>query len=234
MLSYIDLILIVVVGITAFAGYKLGIVRMAVSLLSFFVAIGVALFFYKPLALILTEKTPIDDYIISHIVQSGDSIKKTNETPVVVETPALSSGDSISQANNIESLLSGLPNVLVENLNLEETKNKAKYEIAKKASEIIMNILSLIIIYLVVRITLFVASILLTGLMKKIPVLNKINEVLGLFLGIIVGAIEIYIIFAIITFVSSIIDISGFVGAIKASAIAKILFENNLLINLLF
>ena len=235
MFNYIDIILIAIIGITAFAGYKLGLVKMAVSLLSFFVAVGVALFFYKPLAVILTENTKIDDYIINHIIQSGDTYKKEDKSDEKLENSQLTlvSGDTTTSFS-LDSVLGGLPDVIIQNLDLEDAKAKAKYEIAKKASELIMNLLSLIVIYFFVRITLLVASILLTGLMKNIPILNKINEVLGLLLGIILGIVEVYILFSLITFLSSIADLSSLVGAIKASFIAKFLFENNLLIKLLF
>ena len=107
------------------------------------------------------------------------------------------------------------------------------HEAALKVSELSMNILSLIAIFVIVKVTLFVVSILLGGIMK-LPVLKQMNEVLGLAFGAFMGFFEMYIAFAGITFISSVADISFVVDAIKASLIGASMFEHNLIINFLF
>jgi len=229
-MNLMDIITIAVILLSAFIGYKRGLVKTAFGFVSFFVAIGVALLFYKPLALILTEKTTIDDWIIEKIENtqsvSGDIEKLDKEVASEEEIEA--------QENTIiENSLSDLPSVVIEKFNLEEIKNNAKHEIAIKVSELIMKLLSLIIIYLVVKITLFVAGLLLNSLMN-LPVLKQVNEILGLIIGTLIGFLEIYTAFAVLTFISSIANISFIIDPIKASFFASMLFENNLLIKLLF
>ena len=53
-------------------------------------------------------------------------------------------------------------------------------------------------------------------------------------IGGILGFVEMYIVFGVFTFISSITDISFIIDAVKASAFASILFENNLIIKFLF
>ena len=238
MFNLIDVIAIAVILISAFIGYKRGLVKTAFSLLSFFVAIGVALLFYKPLATILTEKTTIDEWIIERVennsVVSGDTMEKElpqEETEVAVDVAQESS--QASGFTMIANTFSELPNVLVEKFDVEDIKASAKHAFALKVSELIMNLLSLIAIYLVVKITLIIAGFLLNSLME-IPVLKQVNEVLGMIVGGILGFVEMYIVFAIFTFVSSITNIAFIIDAIKASAFASVLFENNLIIKFLF
>ena len=242
MFNLIDIITIAVILISAFVGYKRGLVKTAFSLLSFFVAIGLALLFYKPLALILTEKTTIDDWIIERVENNGSSetAEIEEEQPVDDSTPVddLSIDTIIDSAKQdgfavITNTFSELPNVIVEKFDVEDIKASAKHTFALKVSELIMNLLSLIAIYIVVKITLIVAGFLLNGLME-IPVLKQINEILGMIIGGILGFVEMYIVFGVFTFISSITDISFIIDAIKASAFASILFENNLIIKFLF
>ena len=252
MFNLIDIVVIAIIGFSVYTGYKKGFIRAAISLVSFFVAIGVALMFYKPLAVIITENTLIDDWIIENISSIGENeinnyeqiedgqnkeseletIENASETENIENVKDDIENDKISE-KNILQLLEYLPTKFITNFDIDEIKNSAKEEISYQISELIMNLMSLIIIYVVVKVTLAIAAVVLNGIMQ-IPVLKQLNEILGMVLGAILGFIQIYIAFAVITFISSICDISYIIEMIKISAFARILFENNLIINLLF
>ena len=229
MFNLIDIIVLAIILISAFVGYKRGFVKTAVGLVAFFVAIGLSLMFYKPLAVILTEKTSIDDWIVENLehpkkVESGETMQ------IVEEKDSSEMGE---EEATLQSVFEKLPDAIIEKIDIENAKQKATHEVALKVSELIMNLLSLIIIFVVVKFTLFIAELLLSGLME-LPVLKQVNEILGMCVGAAIGFIEIYISFAIITFISSITNISFVVDAIKVSAFASSMFENNLIIKLLF
>ena len=225
MFNLIDVIVIAVILISTFVGYKRGFVKTVLSFLSFFIAIGVSLAFYKPLAVILTEKTTIDEWVIEKI----ETVKEVSGDKA--EEVALAKTEN--EQNNPMSVIEDLPSAVIEKLDVNSIKNNIRHEIALKVSELIMKLLSLIIIYLVVKVTLIVAGLLLGGLMK-LPILKQLNEILGMSFGVALGFIEIYVVFAIFTFISSITDISFIIDAIKSSAFASMMFENNLIIRLLF
>lgn len=261
MFHLMDILVMIWILISAFLGYKKGFVKSAINLVAFFVAIGLALMFYKPLAVILTENTKIDDWIIEGIVsneiQGESSDKNSNEnsdenkfnentktnleddesnleTESDLEDRESDFGtESNSKENYLMTLLENLPAQLFEQVKLEEIKENAKEEIAYQVSELIMNLLSLILIYIVVKITLAIATWVLDGIMQ-FPVLKQLNELLGLLFGGVMGILQIYVVFAVITFLSSICDITVVIDAIKVSVLAKVLFENNLIIYLLF
>lgn len=213
MFNIMDVIVILIILISVFVGYKKGFIKTVISLLSFFVAIGMALLFYKPFAVILTENTTIDDWIIENI-ENKENLENDNDEAFL-------------------EIIDILPNTITNSINIEEIKDNASEEIAYKISELIMNLFSLILIYVIVKVTLFVATFVLDGIMK-IPVLKQINEICGMAVGAIIGFTQIYIAFAVLAFISSICDISNVVSMIKVSAFARILFEDNLIINLLF
>ena len=75
MFNIMDIIVIIIILLSVLLGYKKGFVRTAMNLLSFFVAIGLALMFYKPLAIILTENTGIDDWIIDNLTNKAENEK---------------------------------------------------------------------------------------------------------------------------------------------------------------
>ena len=216
MFNLIDVVVILVIGLSAFIGYKRGFVKTAISLLSFFIAITVALMFYKPLALVLTEKTEIDDWIIAK-VENGRTIEEPEEVLEESENQekVVEIKSEAEKEASIESVLQDLPQAIIASDSFQEAKKQAMHDAALKVSELSMNILSLIAIFVIVKVTLFVVSILLGGVMK-LPVLKQMNEVLGLAFGGIMGFVEMYIAFAVITFISSVADISFVVDAIKS------------------
>jgi uncharacterized membrane protein required for colicin V production len=221
-----DIVIILIVALFGFIGYKIGFVKTAINMFSFVVAVGLALLFYKPLAVILTEQTSIDDWVIEKVVD----YKYKNEEVKQIE---VESSEEIEEDTIIDSLSKQLPKTILEGVDIEKTKRDIKLEIAQKVSEAIMKVLSLVIIFLVVKVTLFIASIVLNGIMQ-IPVLKQLNETLGLVFGLIMGVAELYIAFAIITFVASITDLSFVVDPIKSSLIASFMFDNNIILKLLF
>ena len=176
MFNVMDVIVMAIILISVFFGYKKGFVKSAISLLSFFVAIGLAVTFYKPLAIILTENTTIDDWIIEGIISSNNMINSEENLDDVYNSGDITQDVSQNAENEIDeettmvsNVFSELPAVITQNFNIEEIKNNAKEEIAYQTSELIMNLLSLIIIYVIVKTTLFVAMIVLNGIMQ-IPV----------------------------------------------------------------
>ncbi len=226
MFNLMDIVIILIVALFGFIGYKIGFVKTAINMFSFVVAVGLALLFYKPLAVILTEQTSIDDWVIEKVVD----YKYKNEEVKQIE---VESSEEIEEDTIIDSLSKQLPKTILEGVDIEKTKRDIKLEIAQKVSEAIMKVLSLVIIFLVVKVTLFIASIVLNGIMQ-IPVLKQLNETLGLVFGLIMGVAELYIAFAIITFVASITDLSFVVDPIKSSLIASFMFDNNIILKLLF
>ena len=57
----IDAIIILVIAIFTFIGYHQGLIKSAIKILSFFVAIIIAVMLYKPLATFVIDHTDIDE-----------------------------------------------------------------------------------------------------------------------------------------------------------------------------
>lgn len=257
MLNLMDIIVVLIILCVGFFGYKKGFVKTIISLIAFFVAVGLALAFYKPLAKTIAENSQIDDWIIEKIVTAefntnldddtnqqnvanenvtNENVTNediTNENITNENTNSLESNNNNGIPDYFVDFLNSLPSSFIDDFNFEEAKENAKEEFAEKVAELFLNLLSLIAIYIVVRVILLIAMYIVDGIMH-IPVLKQLNEVLGLIAGLILGVMQVYIVFAVLTFISSVCDISFIINAIKASMFARILFENNIIIGLLF
>lgn len=225
MFNYIDLIGILIVLICAFFAYKRGFVKTFFGFISTFVAIALAFALCNTGVQVIKDNTGIDEWLESTLTtalkSSSEEEIKNGEVKQDIEE------------NNMENALKDLPENIKNFVGLEEYKENAKNTVIENSKEIILKILSWVVIYLSVRIILFIICLVCNGIMS-IPFLKQINNLTGLVLGLILGLFRIYVILAIISFIITIVPITPVVDAIKSSLIIGFMYENNLLVSLIF
>ena len=64
----IDLIILGILGISIFFGYKKGLTKCIIKILSFFIALAVAAILFKPVSNFVIQNTEIDDKIKESVV----------------------------------------------------------------------------------------------------------------------------------------------------------------------
>lgn len=72
----LDLVILAVILLSTFIGYKRGLIKAALGLFSFIIALIISLLLYKPVSNFITTYTPIPDKIETHI---EDRISSSNE-----------------------------------------------------------------------------------------------------------------------------------------------------------
>ena len=65
----LDLIVILVIALFTFIGYKQGLIKVAIKIASFFIAIIIALVLFKPVSTLVINNTTIDDKIENAIIE---------------------------------------------------------------------------------------------------------------------------------------------------------------------
>lgn len=145
----IDLILIGIVALFTFIGYKQGLVKAAIKILSFFIAIIVALTIYKPVSGIIIKNTSIDDNIKNAIVEKMGAQNSEENQEVKIE-------------DNLTSKIVGEVNTTVN-------------EIATAFSIKLIETATLLLIFVLIKIALKFVTI-LTDLITKIPLIKQINK----------------------------------------------------------
>lgn len=226
---YIDIVAVLIIVIAAAVAYFKGFVKTFFGFISTILAIALACLFCKTLATYIKENTEVDDFIMKSIISINGGMSGDTADDIVGGT---SSGD-YSEDNRSLSLAESIPNTLNEMFGLDKIKEEATTNIVNKITDIVINILSWLIIYAVTRIVLLILTLVFDGIMS-LPILKTINNLTGLVLGAIMGIFRVYFILAIIYFVSNIANIVNIVSAINTSTLVAQMYNNNLLINLIF
>ena len=148
----IDLIVIGLIALFTFLGYKQGLVKAAIKILSFFIAIIVALSIYKPVSGIIIKNTFIDDNIKSAIVEK---IGVENED----------GSQEIELDNKLTSKIVGEVNTTIDG-------------VATAFSIKLIETVTLLGIFILIKIALKFITI-LTDLITKLPLIKQVNKLRG-------------------------------------------------------
>ena len=206
----VDLIIVVILAGCIITGIKKGLTGSIIKLVSFIVALVLAFMLYKPVATAITKNTQIDENIQNTIIQTFS--KEKEETP-----------EDSSQEQNINSK--------IEN-ETTDARNKIVEETAKTTTTTIINIGSGIIVFIVARILLVIVS-LFAKTITNLPIISQIDKIGGLAYGAVEGMLVIYIVLGLISLTSLIWANNAVVTAVTKSTIGSILYNNNIILNIL-
>ena len=209
-----DLIVIAVLILCTYVGYKRGLAGSLIRILSFAIAICIAFMLFKPISNIVIENTNFDENIQTSIVQvfeekDGGKHEEKESSPILKHI-----NDEVEKAT-------------------EEKKNEVINNTAKQISINIINILVFIGLFIVARIVLnFIKA--LTNLLTRLPLLKQCDKIGGVAYGIAEGLLIIFIVLALITVISTIVNRYEILEIINNSYFAKYLNEYNILLNIIF
>ena len=204
----IDVIIILVILLCTFIGYKRGLIRVITSLLSFIIALVLAVIIYKPVSNIIINNTNIYNNIQSGIYENikDEDIKESD--------------------NGIISF--------AKNYIYSEAKDITLEMISESVAQIVIDVITFIIILIITRIILIFVSVVFSSI-ASLPIIKQFNKAGGLIYGFLQGIIINYIIFALILLIVQISNVNtDFINnSINKSKIGNILYNENIIINLI-
>ena len=202
----IDVAAVAFIWIFALNGAKKGFIKALCGFMSYIVAFVASALFYKDVALYIGQLgfvRNITDKINSQIVSSLTT--------------------SVSEATG------GMPEFMSDFIN--DGTLSASEAIGNGVNNIAINIFSIILIYVVVRLALNIFGN-LSGKIK-IPVIGSVNSIGGTALGIINAFIILYVIMGIIVLVAFSKNGEEVNIVMQSTYIAKMFYNNNMLVKLI-
>lgn len=203
----IDIVLILFIALGAFMGYKKGLINVLVSFVAIIIAIVLSLLLQIPVANTLRQTAPGTD--LYNNVHEGIS-KAVNDNKSDIDN------------NTIYS-------TIIKGIISDEQINRQSESITM----FILKGLSFFIIFIIVTLIILILKKIL-NFVFDLPILNSVNQIGGLALGGIKSLAIVYIILAILAFISPMPSVtSGIAENINKTTITKTLYNNNLLVNII-
>lgn len=220
MAIFLDLMVIALILLSTFLGYKKGLIGVAFKIVSFVIAIIITLILYKPVTNLIIDNTTWDETIESTIYEKL-------------------SGTSVEEGKKINKEETDLPGVVVNYINdgIENTVKQAQDNVAqmvaKNLSESVIQILTMVLLFMITRVLLLFAKVILEAV-SELPIVKQFNEVGGTLYGILRGVILLYVILALASFVLPMVNQTVLLGIIEKSILTKFLYNHNLILMLFF
>lgn len=214
----IDLIIVGILGFSVFLGYQKGLTKCVIKILSFIIAVVVAAILFKPVSNFIIEKTQIDDNIKQSVIDLvGDDIQ---------------SDGKVKEDSNLPKAMVNYINETVENA-VEEAKDNIVPVVAEGISTTTINVGVAILLFIIVRIALIFVSA-LSKIITDLPIIKQFDKTGGILYGLLRALVVIFVLLALISLISPMIEQTGIIVAINKSFIGSILYNNNILLNIVF
>lgn len=195
----VDIIIIAVLALSIFLGYKKGLIELGIKVVAVIIAIVGTLILYRPITNIIVDTTNLDENLQQTIMKKSGSIVGDGTTGNAVEDGIVS-----------------------------EIQNQMLPEAAHELSLNIIRAGVMIVLYIVIKIALrFVTA--LANLIAKLPILDQFNKLGGIVYGAIRGLLIIYVALLIIQFVGEVNPGNRVNEEIDKSFIGKEMYERNVI-----
>ena len=221
-MNYVDIIVIVFIGLIVFEGYRKGLIKMLFELLGLIVAFFISKQYSFIIEQFLTEKTKfyqiVHDFFqtkaqwLTEIIQDGttDVIKKLQESlrlPQEMKMLFIQSYEGGVGVNNFDNFVNLI-------------------------TDFVMKSISFLVTFLIIYLILLVVCSLVDAFVK-LPLLNITNKIGGSVIGVAKGVIILYIIFALASPVIAFMPDNNFIKGIHSSKSGEIFYDNNIILNYL-
>lgn len=214
----VDLIALLIIVAYAAIGFFRGFSEFLFQVISLLITIGVVFFAYKPVANVVMD-TQLDEKIYSVVYEN------------LANTP-IAEGEEISTENT--NMSKGIVSTI--NGYIAEAKENAEQNVlefvSNKIAVIVVYAITAIALFVVVQLVLFFIRIAL-DIMGSLPLLREGNQVLGLVIGVFKGILLVYLLLALASGLSPILSQFGIIEAIESSKISSILYNNNIIIDII-
>ena len=214
----VDLIALLIIVAYAAIGFFKGFSEFLFQVISLLITIGVVFFAYKPVANVVMD-TQLDEKIYSVVYEN------------LANTP-IAEGEEINTENT--NMSKGIVSTI--NGYIAEAKENAEQNVlefvSNKIAIIVVYAITAVALFVIVQLVLFFIRIAL-DIMGSLPLLREGNQVLGLVIGVIKGILLVYLLLALASGLSPILSKFGIIDAIESSKVSSILYNNNIIIDII-
>ena len=216
----VDLVIISIIISNAFWGYRRGLVGVILKILTFLVSLILVFLLYKPASNAVIEKTQIDEWLAGKIAQS-------------IEGTSLQDGNLLEYDEENSTISEGMVEVL--NSFITEALNESASDVVGYVSTNLavgmVRIGTMLILFMLSRFFLLFIRF-AAELIANLPIIRTFNKSGGLVYGVIKGFLVTYIVLAIFSIASPLIQDWGVIDAVQDSTFGKKMYNDNVIINI--
>ena len=262
-MNWVLLLVIAIIAVFGYTGWKRGVVSTVVSLAVMIVTILVTTFLAPIAVNSIKKNTTLFDTFQESVYKTISKNEKINsavdstveETAQELPEEVLSGDDTVYSA--YDDTLSGYIGDIVEKLGLPDNlssqvenivpdnmdglftdsvtgvKNAVVKVMSYQIASILFNIIAYAVIFLVVYIAMRIVAS-VAGIVTMLPGIKQVNKLAGLGLGLVEGLIIVWIFFAAVTIMAAQPWAAAILKDIGSSSILEFLYDNDFILKSVF
>ena len=204
----IDVVIIGIILLCVYGGYKKGLIGLAFSIASFLVALVIAFILFTPISTYVINNTEFDDNIKESIINNFNSEDTTDK------------GESNFIVNYVEE-------------QIDEARGKTLEIVASEIAVISIKGIVFMALFIVAKIALSFVKV-LADLIAKLPILKQFNDLGGIVFGLLKGLVITYGALAILLLVSPMFNDTKFFKELNSSFVGGMMYNNNFIVKMIF
>lgn len=213
---WVDALVVICMAGFIIIGYKKGLIKVALSFVAIILSFVIAFTLYRPVATAIINNTELDNNINNHIYEKIKDVDFKNIT------------EKDKENNKILKFSEKYVNSAIE-----QSKDNIAEDVSENLTRTIIEGISFLGLLIITRIAL-IALNLLSSFIAEFPIIKQFNKSGGVLYGIIEGFFIINTIFAIIYLINTTTPNTKLERAISDSKIGSLVYENNVIINVIF
>lgn len=231
-MNVVDYVIIAVVGISLLYGIYRGFVTSVLGLASIFLAMFAA----YSLGPSLTSAICKNETVVNTLVHYTDAASRLGDLELYIETVDNLDTATIADIVSRVNLPAPFDSLLESNLAQQAFASIGSVNVSEYINQTIVTAIVSILSYVVVFLLSYLALSLLTGLIGyvfRFPVLRHLDWLLGGAFGLIRGVFFVYILFALVPIVMTVLPFDGFGELVQASQLGNALYKSNIVTTIL-
>lgn len=208
----IDIVIVLFMMICVLIGYKRGLIKVGIRLFALIFAILLSIILYKPIAVLIMNKTQVDENISNTIyskIQDKDLYNVTEEDKKSNKLLLLGE-DYIKQA-------------------IDEKKSDVARFVSDSLAVTIVEISTFVCLLIIFRILLLILN-LLADFIGNLPIIKQFNKTGGIIVGFIEGIVIVYTVFAVLYLIDPFAGNGNISSTIDKTFLGKTIYENNIIV----
>lgn len=204
----IDIVIIGIILLCLYGGYRKGLIGLAFSIVSFLAALIIAFILFNPISSFVINNTEFDDNIKKAIINNFNTEEQTEN----------------SESNFITEYI---------NEQIDEAKGNTLEVVSTEISMLCIKGIVFIALFVIAKIVLvFFRAI--ADLIAKLPILNQFNKLGGIIFGLLKGLVITYGVLAILLLVSPMFNDAKFFKELNNSFVGGMMYNNNIIVKMIF
>ena len=201
----IDIIIIAILFLFTYIGYRRGLVKVVISFISLFIALILTFILYKPVANYVMSTTSLDENINEVIYSKIENIDFND----------------IDDENHLYTYFEHI---------IKGSKDATASVVADSLTVTLVEGICFLSIFAIIKLILLVLN-LLSDFITDLPLINQFNKSGGLVCGIIKGIIFVFVVFAVVYLVVPLCDSNNIINYINNSYLGNFFYNHNFIVN---